>query len=65
VDTTEWYWCLAHARPEPADERDDPDHALGPYPTEEAARNWKERHRERDASWKAQDEAWEGEAEDD
>jgi hypothetical protein len=58
MDTAEWYWCLKHARAEPAEERDDPDNALGPYPSEEAARNWKERHDERDAAWRAQDEAW-------
>ncbi|MCU1454665.1 MAG: hypothetical protein JWN46_2811 [Acidimicrobiales bacterium] len=55
----EWYWCLKHQRPEhepdvPADER------LGPYPTEEAARNWKLVNEAREETWKAQDEAWEG-----
>lgn len=61
MDTTEWYWCLTHTRPEPADERDDPDNALGPYPSEAAARNWKQQHEARDAAWRAQDEAWDGE----
>jgi hypothetical protein len=61
VATTQWYWCLTHQRPEVADDRDDVDNALGPYESEDAARNWKQRNEERDAAWKAQDEAWEGE----
>lgn len=65
VSTTEWYWCLTHSRPEGVADRDDPDNSLGPYPTEDAARNWKQRVDERNATWKAQDEAWEGEATED
>ena len=57
----EWYWCLTHERPEIAADRDDPDNALGPYPTEDDARNWKQRNEERTEAWKAQDEAWDGE----
>lgn len=58
--TTTYYWCLTHQRAEPADERDDLDHALGPYPSAEAARNWKELNEARDEAWKADDEAWHG-----
>ena len=57
----EWYWCLTHSRVEGAIDRDDPDNALGPYESEDAARNWKERNEERAAVWNAQDEAWDGE----
>jgi hypothetical protein len=62
---TQWYWCLTHGRTEAHEERDDPDNALGPYPTEDAARNWKQLNEERSEAWKAQDEAWSGEPPDD
>lgn len=55
-----WYWCLTHERPEAFDERDDPDNALGPYKSAEAARSWKQRNEERAEAWQEQDEAWEG-----
>jgi hypothetical protein len=61
VSDTQWFWCLTHQRPEPAADRDDPDNALGPYESEDAARHWKDRHEERAEAWKAQDEAWDGE----
>ncbi|MGI8710922.1 MAG: hypothetical protein ACR2LA_08030 [Acidimicrobiales bacterium] len=57
---SEWYWCLTHLRAETAEGRDDPDNSLGPYESADAATNWRERHDERSAKWKAQDEAWEG-----
>lgn len=60
MTATTYYWCLTHHRPEAADERDDVDHALGPYPTEEAARNWKALTEARHEAWKADDEAWYG-----
>ncbi|CAN5116976.1 hypothetical protein BH20ACT3_BH20ACT3_12930 [soil metagenome] len=62
--TTTYYWCLTHQRPEAAEERDDVDHALGPYPTEEAARNWRELNETRAAAWKEEDDAWFGTDED-
>ena len=43
MTATEWYWCLAHERAETAEDRDDPDNALGPYDSAEAARDWKAR----------------------
>jgi hypothetical protein len=61
VSDAQWYWCLTHQRPEAAADRDDPDNSLGPYESEQAARDWRERNEERDAAWKAQDEAWDGE----
>ncbi|MCU1499878.1 MAG: hypothetical protein JWM47_3831 [Acidimicrobiales bacterium] len=60
---TQWYWCLTHARPEPADQRDDPDNALGPYPSEDAARNWKAITEARNEAWDEKDERWNGDAE--
>ena len=57
----EWYWCLTHSRAErepdcPALDR------LGPYPSREAAEAWQETNEAREATWKAQDEAWDGES---
>lgn len=60
VTATEWYWCLAHQRAETAEDRDDPDNALGPYERAEAARDWKARSEARAEEWKAQDEEWFG-----
>jgi hypothetical protein len=54
-----WYWCLTHQRAEAAGDRDDPDNALGPYESPDAARDWKERSEARAQAWKEQDEAWE------
>jgi hypothetical protein len=65
VTATDWYWCLTHGRAEAGSDRDDPDNSLGPYPTEAAAADWKSRNAERDEAWKAQDEEWTGEADDD
>ena len=58
---TQWYWCLTHKRPERAEVRDDPDNALGPYPSEAAARDWKTINEARNEVWDADDEAWAGE----
>jgi hypothetical protein len=57
ADDTSWWWCLTHSRPEqgvasPAEER------LGPYPTQDAAQSWRERHDTRQDSWEDADEAW-------
>lgn len=61
----EWYWCLTHGRVESAEDRDDIENALGPYPSEEAARNWKETVEARNEAWAAEDERWRGEGGDD
>jgi hypothetical protein len=61
MTASEWYWCLTHDRAEAAEVRDDPDNALGPYPSAEAAANWRQLNEERAAKWKAEDEAWTGE----
>jgi hypothetical protein len=54
---TQWYWCLKHKRAEqgqscPAEDR------MGPYPTEEAARNWQQKADQRNRDWDEDDAAW-------
>lgn len=60
MSVTEWYWCLTHERAETDEARDDPDNSLGPYPTQEAARNWKATNEARNEEWKEEDERWSG-----
>jgi hypothetical protein len=64
MSTIEWYWCLTHERAEAAEDRDDPDNALGPYDSPDAARDWRQRNEERALKWKVEDEAWFGETDD-
>lgn len=57
----EWYWCMKHGAAEEglvckADDR------LGPYPSEQAARAWRETSEAREDRWQEQDEAWHGPA---
>jgi hypothetical protein len=56
----EWYWSLTRKQVVRADQRDRADEVLGPYPTEEAARNWKDTAERRNDSWDEADKAWEG-----
>lgn len=58
-DAQEWYWDLVANRAVRADERGPGDQVLGPYPTREAAENWKQRVESRNDEWEAADEAWE------
>jgi hypothetical protein len=60
MSATQWYWCLTHDRAEGADVRDDPDNALGPYESAEAAADWRRLNEERALKWKVEDEAWTG-----
>ena len=62
---TSWYWCLTHERAEQADQRDDPENALGPYPSEQDAADWRRLNEERALKWKVEDEAWTGDKADD
>ena len=62
MSTTQWFWCLTHQQVEAGDQRDDPDNALGPYPTEDAARNWKATSEARNEAWDDEDERWNGDA---
>lgn len=49
-----WYWCLRHARVEPADGCAAADR-MGPYASTQEARNWRERVRARNEAWDAED----------
>lgn len=62
---SQFFWCVKHSRVEAAADVDSPGDALGPYPTEAAARDWKARNEARNESWDAADKAWEGEDADD
>jgi hypothetical protein len=61
----QWYWCLTHERVESAEERDDLENTLGPYATEEAARNWRDTVESRNDAWDEEDKRWRGDDEDD
>lgn len=64
MSETTWSWCLRHDRPERSDEHCRADDRLGPYPTEEAARRWKDRVESRNDTWEDEDERWEGKDDD-
>lgn len=59
-DDEQFFWCRLHERVEPAGSACGERHLLGPYPSEEAARNWREQRDAREERWQAQDDAWEG-----
>jgi hypothetical protein len=61
TDNDQYYWCTTHDRVEVAGDTCPERDVLGPYPSADAARNWKERRDAREDRWQAQDEAWEGE----
>lgn len=50
----QWYWCLRHERVEPEDGCANADR-LGPYPTKEAAANWRETTSRRNEEWDRED----------
>lgn len=56
----QFYWCTTHHRVERAGETCPGRDLMGPYPSAEAARNWKQQHDQREDTWEAEDEAWEG-----
>ncbi|HET9442735.1 MAG TPA: hypothetical protein VFO65_05390 [Acidimicrobiales bacterium] len=58
-----WYWCVHHGRVEQGVTGCPPAERMGPYPTEEAARNWRQQVEERNDRWDAEDRAWSGEDE--
>jgi hypothetical protein len=57
-----WYWCLRHSRVEEGAGACPPDDRLGPYESEAAARNWRDRAEARDDRWEREDREWEGES---
>jgi hypothetical protein len=60
ASTDEWYWCFDHQKAERAGEQCRATNRLGPYPSEEAARNWQAINEAREETWEQQDEEWEG-----
>lgn len=56
----QWYWCLRHRRVEPGGQCCKAEDRMGPYPTAEAARDWKARSEAREDSWEAEDDRWAG-----
>lgn len=60
TSTNEWYFCLRHQTVEREGEGCANDHRMGPYPSREAAENWKETVDARNEEWDAEDRAWEG-----
>lgn len=57
----QWYWCMRHARAEPASVACRMWDRLGPYRSKEDAENWRERVEQRNAEWEAEDRHWNGE----
>lgn len=57
----QYYWCQKHGRVETSGGTCPGRDLLGPYPSAEAARNWRQQRDAREDRWQAQDEAWEGE----
>lgn len=58
TSSTEWYWDLTKQQAVRADERGPGDEVLGPYPTREAAENWRDTVEQRNESWDDADEEW-------
>ena len=55
-----WYWCMRHQRVEQGSQSCPPDDVMGPYESEEAAREWRQRLEARNERWDAEDRAWQG-----
>ncbi len=56
-----WYWCMKHSQVERgADSTCPPDDRLGPYESEEAAKNWRQRVDARNEKWEDDDKKWSG-----
>jgi len=60
MTTGSWYWCRKHERAEGDSSPCPPEDRLGPYESEEAARNWKDKVDARNEEWEAEDRAWAG-----
>lgn len=55
-----FYWCTRHQRVERHGEACPEQFRLGPYPTADEARDWRQRRDSREDRWEAEDETWEG-----
>jgi len=54
---TTWWWCLKHGRAERDDQVDSKgDDRVGPYATEEKARNWRQQFEARNERWDHEEE---------
>jgi hypothetical protein len=60
MDETRWYWCLEHDAAVTDDDPCPPSRRLGPYPSQEAAENWRQSFAARNEKWDAEDREWEG-----
>ena len=56
-----WYWCFSHGRAEPEGDQCRADDRMGPYSSEEEARQWRDRVEQRNEAWDEEDRRWEGE----
>lgn len=63
MNTVQWWWDLVGGRAVSDEERGPDMDLLGPYPTKEAAENWRVTHELREEAWKEEDKRWEGEEE--
>lgn len=54
----QWYWCRKHGTAEPEGQACRALDRMGPYPTREAAENWRETAEARNDRWEEQDRAW-------
>jgi hypothetical protein len=57
----QWWWDLAQGRAVRDDERGPDRDVLGPYPSRQAAEDWRQSHESREDAWDEEDERWEGE----
>lgn len=60
ADAEQYWWCTRHGRVEGDDTTCRAKDRYGPYESEEAARNWRDRFAANEDRWEAQDEAWDG-----
>lgn len=60
AESDTWYWCLRHQRVESGTGNCPPEDRMGPYESEDAARNWKDRVDSRNEKWEKDDKDWEG-----
>lgn len=55
-----WWWNLTEGRAVTSAERPRDIEVLGPYPSREAAEDWKAQNEARNEAWDEDDEAWAG-----
>ena len=60
MTTGPFWWCRKHERVEGESSTCPPEDRLGPYESEVAAQNWKDRVEARNEEWDAEDREWTG-----